>query len=67
MLPIGCGRLGVQLPSPNRTTMGKLVGGRTKQRRTCSELSLAITPTRCQQQSANEDGHDEHGQHVDRH
>ena len=41
-MPIGCGRLGVQLPSPKRTTVDWVAAGRSRRCRTFLRVGLGI-------------------------
>ena len=66
-MPVGCERPGVPAQSPERTMVGWVAGGRARICRTSWKVSLAITPTLCQQHSAADDDHREQGQHVHRH
>ena len=67
MLPVERIWLGVQLPSPKRTTVGWEAAGRSRRCRTFLRVGLGIAPTLCQQHSGAGDDHREQGQHVHRH
>ena len=58
---------GVQANPPKRNAVGWVAGGRARRCRTSWRVSLAITPTLCQQHSAADDDHREQGRHVHRH
>ena len=52
---------------PKRTTVGWVAAGLSRRCRTFLRVTLAITPTVCQQHSAAEEDIEEHGQHVRAH
>ena len=66
-MPVGSPRPGIQPKLPKRDAVGWVAGGRARICRTSWRVSLAITPTLCQQHSAADDDHREKGQHVRHH
>ena len=66
-MPVGSPRPGIQANPPKRNAVGWVAGGRARRCRTSWRVSLAITPTVCQQHSAAGDDHREQGQHVRHH